>query len=135
MHQGRKVLSVFLGSYSLGSLSSLDMKVYYLIRVELLLLVDDISHCVSLGLVWLRVHNRVDIERLLVSYALLIHVIAMLGPQADVFDGWGWEHGARENAPIVRAHGCGQGFLGNDPSLVIVTCLTLAVAFSTRRGR
>ena len=122
----------------MGSLSSLDMKVYYLISVELLVLVEHVSHCVSLCLIRLRIHNRIDIEGLLVIYAFFIHVIGMLGqlgPQVDFFDGWGWEHGARKNAPVVRAHCCGQRFLGDNPALVIVTCLTLAVAVSTRRGR
>ena len=138
MHQGRKVLSVVLGAYPLGSLSSLDMMVYYLISVELLMLVEHVSDCVSMGLIRLRVHYRVDIEGLFVSYAFFVHVIGMLGqlgPQVDVFDGWGWEHGACENAPVVRAHSCGQGFLGDNPTLVVVTCLTLAVAVSTRWGR
>ena len=134
VHQGRKILSVVLGAHPLGSLSILDMKVYYLISVELLLLVDHISHCVSLSLVRLRIHNRIDIDGLFVGYALLVHVVGMLGqlgPQVDVFDGWGWEHGARENAPVVWAHGCGQGFLGDNPMLVVVTCLTLTIAVST----
>ena len=138
MHQGRKVLSVVLGAYPLGSLSSLDMKVYYLISVELLVLVEHVSHCVSLCLIRLRIHNRIDIEGLFVSYAFFVNVISVLGqlgPQVDVFDGWGWEHGACENAPVVRAHSCGQGFLGGNPTLVVVTCLTLAVAVSTRWGR
>ena len=138
MHQGRKVLSVVLGAYPLGSLSSLDMKAYYLISVELLLLVEHVSHGVSLGLIRLRIHYRVDIEGLFVSYAFFIHVIGMLGqlgPQVDFFDCWGWEHGARENTPVVRAHGCGQGILDDKPWLVVVTCLTLAVAVSTRWRR
>ncbi len=83
-------------------------KEYYLIGDELLL-VNYISHSVSLGLVRLRVHNRVKVEGLLVSYALLVHMISILiqlPPQVDVFDGWRWKIGARKNAPIIRAHGC-----------------------------
>ena len=92
----------------MGSLCRSEKEVY-LIGVELLLLVDYISHGVSLGLVRLRIHDRVQIERLLVSYALLVHMIGILvqlGRQVDVFDGWRWEHGARKNALVIWAHGC-----------------------------
>ena len=93
----------------MGSLCRSEMEVY-LIGIKVLLLVDYISHGVSLGLVCLRVHDRVQIDGLLISYALLVHIIGILvqqlGPQIDVFDGWRREHGARKNAPVVRAHCC-----------------------------